>query len=211
MELGFQTVLDDIAFDENRVPEAESAFEQLGHHLGFACERPDKIYGTGPDVLWIITEDLQVLIELKTGITRADKRIIKSELDQLSGHASWHRAAYPASAQHTPVLVHPEASYLSNGTPPQNTRVLTPRDVENLKSRVRAFATTVAQDEGWKSEAIVRQALTTHTLTGMNALLASSTAPVSAGCPPGHTHWNHNALHRSREGRAAREDQSKKW
>ncbi|NYF16032.1 hypothetical protein HDC37_000846 [Microbacterium sp. AK009] len=180
LELGFQAILEEMVFDESRVPETEEAFEHLGLHLGFASERPDKIYSTGPDVLWIITEDLQFIIELKTGITRADKRITKDELDQLSGHVSWHRAAYPATAASVPVLVHPEATHLRNGTPPPGTRVLTPASIDSIKARVHSFATAIAQDEGWKSETAVRQALTTNTLTGRNALLGPSVSPAAA-------------------------------
>ncbi|GAA4357578.1 hypothetical protein GCM10023087_30710 [Microbacterium rhizosphaerae] len=168
-----------MAFDPARVPDAEAAFEALGLHLGFAAERPDKVYGTGPDDLWSVRDDLQLLIELKTGVTRADLRIKKTELDQLSGHVSWHRANYNAHDASIPVLVHPESTYLIEGTPPPGTRILTPAGVEDLKTRVKAFADAVSVADGWKSSQRVQELLTQHYLTGRDALLRSTIAPTS--------------------------------
>lgn len=180
LELGFQQLLDDMVFDKNRVSAAELAFEQLGTHLGFTAEQAEKVYGTGPDVLWSISDDLQLLVSLKTGVTRRDKRIKGTELDQLSGHVSWHRREYPAAAASIPVLIHPESTHLNNATPPPGTRVLTLADVEDLKSRVRALATALAHDEAWKNDAKVRGMLVAHTLAGQSALLASSSIPTRA-------------------------------
>jgi hypothetical protein len=178
--LGVQLMIGGMAFDPARVPDAEAAFESLGLHLGFAAERPDKVYGTGPDVLWSVRDNLQFLVELKTGVTRSDLRIKKSELDQLSGHVSWHRADYAAQDSSVPVLVHPESVHLPDGTPPPGTRILTPAGVEDLKSRVKAFADAVSIADGWKTPQRVHELLTQHNLTGRDALLRSSVAPTSA-------------------------------
>ena len=169
-----------MVFDPARVPDAEAALESLGLHLGFAAERPDKVYGTGPDVLWSVRDDLQLLIELKTGVTRADLRIKKSEIDQLSGHVSWHRANYDAQDSSVPVLVHPESVHLSDGTPPPGTRILTPAGVYNLKARVKAFAEAAAHEDGWKTPQRVQELLSQHSLTGRDALLRSTVSPTSA-------------------------------
>lgn len=178
--LGFQMLLGDIAFDPARVPAAEAAVESLGRHIGFAAERPDKIYGTGPDALWSVRDDLQLLIELKTGVTRADLRIKKSELDQLSGHVSWHSANYGAQDIGVPVLIHPESTHLPDGTPPAGTRILTSAGVDELKARVKAFADAVSISDGWKSVERVGELLGVHNLLGRDALLRSSVAPTSA-------------------------------
>ncbi|MDY0909517.1 DEAD/DEAH box helicase [Microbacterium sp. CFBP9034] len=178
--LGVQMMLGDMAFDPARVPDAEAAFMLLGLHIGFAAERPDKVYGTGPDVLWSVRDDLQLLIELKTGVTRADLRIKKSELDQLSGHVSWHRANYGSQDSSIPVLVHPESIHLTDGTPPPGTRILTPFGVDDLKTRVKAFADAVSVADGWKMPERVQALLSLHGLTGRDALLRSTVAPTSA-------------------------------
>jgi hypothetical protein len=180
LALGLQLMLGDMTFDPARVPDAEAAFESLGLHLGFASERPDKVYGTGPDNLWSVRDDLQLLIELKTGVTRADLRVKKTELDQLSGHVSWHRANYNANDASIPVLVHPESIYLIEGTPPPGTRILTPAGIDDLKTRVKSFSDAVSVGDGWKNAQRVQELLTQHHLTGRDALLRSSVAPTSS-------------------------------
>ncbi|ANG86570.1 hypothetical protein A8L33_03455 [Microbacterium aurantiacum] len=172
-------MLGDLAFDASRVGQTEAAFESLGRHLGFAAERPDKLYRTGPDVLWTIRDDLQLVIELKTGVTRPDPRIKKAELDQLSGHLNWHAANYGSGASGVPVLVHPESRYLADATPPAGTRVLTPACVEDQKRRVEAFANAISVNDRWKNEQQVQELLTTHQLLGRDALLRSSETPSS--------------------------------
>ncbi|MEV6676311.1 hypothetical protein AB0N09_05500 [Streptomyces erythrochromogenes] len=43
--------------DKDRADEAEQAWESLGRHLGFISTRPEKLYNTGPDNLWILSSD----------------------------------------------------------------------------------------------------------------------------------------------------------
>ncbi|MEV8251665.1 helicase C-terminal domain-containing protein [Microbacterium sp. NPDC076768] len=178
LELGIQAMLGGMVFDPARVPEAEEAFERLGRHLGFPSERPDKIYKTGPDALWSVREDLQLVIELKTGVARQDLRIIKTELDQLSGHVNWHAENYGSGYDNVPVLVHPSSVHRADGTPAPGTRILTPEGIEQLKDRVRAFSREVAMNGGWKNEDRVRALLASHQLLGRNALLRSSVRPT---------------------------------
>lgn len=180
LELGISMILADLAFDDTRVPAAEQAIADLGRHLGFAAERPDKLYNTGPDALWSVRDDLQLLIELKTGVTRPDLRIIKGELDQLSGHVSWHARNYGAAAVAIPVLVHPEAMHLANGTPASGTRILTPSGLDDLKAQVLGFARAVALNDGWKNDARVKELLASHRLVGKDALIRFTVAPAAS-------------------------------
>ena len=64
--LGLRAVLDDIVWDKNRAEQAEDAWEKLGLHLGFDSMRPERISGTGPDNLWILSSIRHAVIELKT-------------------------------------------------------------------------------------------------------------------------------------------------
>ncbi len=179
--LGIETMLERIAFDPDLTDEAEFAFEALGVHLGFASERPDKLYGTGPDVIWTFNDDRHAVIELKTGVERQDKRIVKSELDQLSGHVSWYANHYGAQAVALPVLVHPEREHLKNTSPPLDTIVMTPDSVAKLKEAVAVWARAISRDEGWKDPAIVKQHLTSSNLVGQQVIAAFGARPVSAG------------------------------
>lgn len=170
--LAFTAILDAIGYDRDPVlvEAAEQAFEDLGFHLGFEADRPDKRYHTGPDALWSISDTLQLLIELKTGVHRADARIVKDELDQVSGHVNWHRQNYGDDATAVPVLVHPSRFYVPNGTPSPGTVVLEQQVLDSIRTRVLAFAHAVSVSEGWTSVDTVRQHLTSNNLTGRNAL-----------------------------------------
>lgn len=180
LELGITKILDRMSYDKDRTDDAEAAFEQLGAHLGFSAERPDKLYGTGPDVLWAINDDKHLLLELKTGVTREDVRIIKHELDQASGHVSWHEKNYGASATATAVLVHPSHHHVTNGTPPSGTKVIDLDTLQSIKDRVLAFARAVQAHEGWTVPDTVRIQLLQHRLNGADALLLAAPAAAPA-------------------------------
>ena len=186
LQLGFSALTGSITFDEARIEESEEAFKELGMHLGFAAERPDKLYGTGPDVLWSLRDDLQLLLELKTGVTREDARIKKTELDQLAGHVNWHAANYKTTTS-VPVLVHPSHRYKTDGTPPKGTMVLTPRGLDELVSRVNDFAVSASIDEAWRQPAKVKQLLQSHGLLGREAVLACCVSASPARRPRGAT------------------------
>jgi len=171
LTLGIASILDSLTFDPTQVEAAEQGFSDLGTRLGFSTERPDKTYGTGPDVLWVINETSALLIELKSGVTREDGRIIKSELDQVSGHANWFEKNYPSGMKSTPLLVHPTATYVPNGTPLDGLRVLTPEALNALKERIRSFVKAVATHDGWKSPDVVRDQLTLNNLIGASSLM----------------------------------------
>lgn len=92
LQLGVQSMLDDLAFEpsQERVEAAEAAMRSLGLHLGFAATRPEKDTTKGPDGCWGLTPTANAVIELKTGTSRTDTDIIKSESDQLAGAVAWN-------------------------------------------------------------------------------------------------------------------------
>lgn len=177
--LGFTRILDAIVYerDQAAVEAAEQAFEDLGYHLGFEAERPDKRYNTGPDVLWSASEATQILIELKTGVYRSDARIIKSELDQASGHINWHRENYGHDCTAISVLVHPSRFHDPLGTPAPNTVVLEQTVIDSMRERVLAFARAIAVGKDWTSVEAVKQLLISNNLVGRNALTYQAPVP----------------------------------
>ncbi|MCL6423654.1 DEAD/DEAH box helicase family protein [Brachybacterium sp. JHP9] len=177
--LAFTTILDAIVYDRDRVAvdAAEQAFEDLGFHLGFEAERPDKRYNTGPDGIWSVSDTTQLLIELKTGVHRDDARIIKSELDQASGHINWHRENYGADCTAVSILVHPSRFYDPLGTPAPNTVVLEQAVVDSIRERVLTFARAIAVGNNWTSVDAVKQHLIANNLVGRNALTYQAPSP----------------------------------
>lgn len=179
--LGVTVLLESIVFDPALTDQAESAFERLGLHLGFTAERPDKLYGTGPDVLWVITDHTHALLELKTGVDRADSRITKSEMDQLSGHVSWHATNYDADATPMPTLVHPDHTHRPNASPPPGALVITPDGVSRMKEAVRGWAASLSNGRDWEDAEIVKSQLIVAGLVGRQALEKFAVRPEPAG------------------------------
>lgn len=174
-------LLESIVFDSALTDQAESAFESLGHHLGFSAERPDKLYGTGPDVLWVVTDSTHALLELKTGVDRADTRITKSEMDQLSGHVSWHATNYAADATPIPTFVHPDHTNRPNASPPPGALVITPDGVSRMKEAVRGWAASLASGRDWENAELVQSQLIVAGLAGRQALEKFAVRPEAAG------------------------------
>jgi hypothetical protein len=166
LQLKVQSMLDDLAFEpgQERVEAAEAAMRDLGHHLGFASTRPEKEATKGPDGCWGLTPTTNAVIELKTGTTRDDTDIMKSETDQLAGAVAWNDEVNETETC-IPVLIAKSPQLHRLATAPQGTRVITPNTLVSLKNHVRAFATEIARGEAWKRPDAVAAALQQHDLT----------------------------------------------
>ena len=90
-------------FDEamsDLTPEASSsryerALEALGSFLGFEAERPEKIYGVGPDVLWRTRGLLDFVIEAKSR-KKPENPLYKNDHAQLLQAEHWFKQTYPS-------------------------------------------------------------------------------------------------------------------
>ena len=81
------------------VPEAtttryEEALENLGSYLGFEAERPEKVYGLGPDVLWRTDANFDFVIEAKSK-KEISNPLYKKEHAQLLEAEQWFKDQYP--------------------------------------------------------------------------------------------------------------------
>jgi hypothetical protein len=127
LQLSIGAVLDDVTWDEDRTEDAEEGVRRLGELLGFVSTRPEREFGRGPDNHWALTPTKNAVIELKTGVTRPDPELIKSEVDQLSGSLNWDAEHYTDASDRVPVLLHPGVHRHPEASPPAGTRVITPR------------------------------------------------------------------------------------
>ncbi|HMM94029.1 DEAD/DEAH box helicase [Phycicoccus sp.] len=179
LQLAVNLLLDDLTFQpgDDNVEAAEAAMKDLGLHLGFPATRPEKELAAGPDGCWGLTPDRNAVIELKTGTTRADSSIIKSEADQLSGAVSWN-SDVGGPSKCTPVLVAKDPALHAKASPPPGTRVITPETLESLKQHVRNFAMEVATHDRWRRSDAVGAALRTHDLLAGKIIEAHSVKPV---------------------------------
>lgn len=89
-------------FDEavaGLVPEAsstwyEEALANCGGFLGFEAERPEKVHGVGPDVLWRTEAAFDFVIEAKSE-KEEDKPLYKKDHAQLLQAEHWFKQIYP--------------------------------------------------------------------------------------------------------------------
>lgn len=112
----------------------EEALEKLGIILGFSTERPDKKYGKGPDVLWILNNEKAFVIEAKS------KKLLQNPLDkyehgQLLQADEWFKSNYPNYSS-VRISFHPnrEAKYEADTN---ETKVLTYDLLNELISSTR--------------------------------------------------------------------------
>lgn len=102
------------------VPEAsaaqyEAALANLGSYLGFDAERPEKIHGVGPDVLWRTDAGFDFVIEAKSEKDE-DNPLYKKDHAQLLEAEHWFKQTYPGrSAVRVSAL--PEAVADEKATP----------------------------------------------------------------------------------------------
>jgi hypothetical protein len=176
--LGVRAMLDEIQWDEERTDDAERAWEQLGRDLGFASSRPERLYGTGPDNLWVLPSDRHAVTELKTGCTTAT--IAKKDLDQLGGSVRWDLQQTPGVSP-VPVMVHPSRTCDWLGTLVPGMRVVTPDKLEQLKLAVRAYATALADGQGrWGDETAVKDQLARNKLDAASIFQAYAESPQNS-------------------------------
>ena len=110
-------------FDEemsNLVPEAsasryEEALYKLGSYLGFDAERPESVYGVGPDVLWRTDAAFDFVIEAKSKKNK-DNPLYKNDHAQLLQAEHWFKQTYP-EREAVRVSALPEAVAEEKATP----------------------------------------------------------------------------------------------
>jgi hypothetical protein len=161
--LGVSAVLADLVWDNDRTNVTEQALADLGEHLGFTTQRPERDFGRGSDVLWVLGPSRYTVIEAKSGAT--GELIWKKDIDQLAGSINWCLDEYGKNSQVVPLMMHPCVTVERSGTPPPETKILTDTRLEELKQAVTAFATALASGNAFRDPAQVAAQLQQHKLT----------------------------------------------
>ena len=132
------------------VPEAttaryEEALANLGSYLGFEAERPEKVYGVGPDVLWRTGADFDFVIEAKNKKENS-KPLYKKEHAQLLEAEQWFKVHYPdRTALRVSAL--PEAVADEKATP-TGTYALRLDDITKLVGALRGVLSNLVEGTG---------------------------------------------------------------
>ncbi len=91
-----QAILDDLRFGVDS-DKFEQAFHELGGAVGFAAERPDKVWGQGPDNLWCLQAGRYLLVECKNEVKTDRDEIAKTETGQMNNAYAWFTENYPGA------------------------------------------------------------------------------------------------------------------
>lgn len=145
--VGFDALLADLEWDNDRTDDAELALANLGLHLGHSAQQPELEYGIGSDVLWAMGNHSYAVLEAKTGANAP--LIWKKDVNQLAGSVNWCHREYGFESRVTPVMIHPSNIVERTGTPPANTRVVTTAKMKALKWALRSFARALAHEDGY--------------------------------------------------------------
>jgi hypothetical protein len=148
----------------------ERAVADLGTHLGFTTQRPERDFKRGPDGLWSFGNQSYAVIECKNAASAGFIR--KTDLDQLSGSLSWFHEEYALPATALPVMIHPSNKVHHSGAAPAGCRVITAQTLPRLQDAVRGWAAALVDDDQYRNPDMVRQHLASRKLNGRNAIEA---------------------------------------
>ena len=170
--IAVNAILADLTFDTDpaRVDPFEQAVADLGTHLGFTTQRPERDFKRGPDDLWAFGGQSYAVIECKN--TAVTDFIRKTDLDQLSGSLSWFRQEYELPATALAVMIHPSNKVHPSGAAPVGCRVITAETLPRLRDAVRGWATALAGDDQYRNPDAVRQQLAARKLNGRSSVEA---------------------------------------
>lgn len=151
--LGVNAVLADLVWDNDRTNATEQALADLGEHIGFTAQRPERDFGRGSDVLWVLGPRMYAVIEAKSGAT--GQLIWKKDIDQLAGSVNWCLDEYGKTSQVLPVMMHKFVTAERSGTPPPGAKILDDNRLPELKRAVTAFAGAIASGNAFRDPAYV--------------------------------------------------------
>jgi hypothetical protein len=175
VRLGVQAIAADLVFDPERTEEFEEAMRLLGLHLGFSAQRPEKVLGSGPDLLWALGGLSFWVIEAKSGAV--GQIIHKRDANQLGGSMAWFHDRYDHSATATPVMVHPARRMARDATATPGKRVLMQEGLRRLREAFELYGAGLASGR-WDRPSLVNDQLTGHHLrsTDMSSYLRTTQA-----------------------------------
>jgi hypothetical protein len=176
-QLGLQAILDDLVPDPDAaaVEGFEQAMFDLGRHLGFETQRPERDTGRGPDVLWGLGELSFLVIECKSGAST--EFIAKNDAAQLSSSVDWFRGVYDSRCGVAPLMVHRVAQLHPAAAPREGMRVLTFDRLDGLRAAVGKLSRALATNAAFRDPSRVAEQLQAHDLTSKTILAKWSVAP----------------------------------
>lgn len=162
--LRINSLLEDLKPGSETVEEFEEAWHQIGLHLGFASERPERDQGTGPDVLWLTGNNQALIVECKSGVE--NDFISRKDAAQAGHSVDWFLERYDGSTL-SPVglLIHKSNRLNHNASARGGTRVITFDKLAKLRESILKFAHNVCTVERWQNSEAIGERLLHYRLT----------------------------------------------
>jgi hypothetical protein len=106
------------------------------------ASRPEKLFGNGPDVLWIISKTTGLIIEAKSRKNQANA-LTKEQHGQLLVAENWFKGTYKGMTG-IRVSVHPNVTATKNAVP-SRTKALTLAKLNELIAEARKLITAICE------------------------------------------------------------------
>lgn len=153
-------LVDDLAFTTVVPDRFESAIDSAAKFIGIQAQRPERLFGEGPDNLWALSGGSFLVIECKNTVT-STQGISKTDLGQLDQAVTWFSAKYPA-AEHVPVIIHPLRVIGDTATPVSGMRIITEPQLAKLRKAIGAFAKSLCDLDTLNNTAKVKELIDAH-------------------------------------------------
>lgn len=155
----------------------EQALQELSEALGFAGERPDKVWKEGPDNLWAVDDTHYVLWECKNEVDLSRAEIDKREAEQMNRSYAWFKKHYPG-VNVTNILIHPTNALQSAANFLQPVEIMRQSELRQFVKRIRLFFKSLeSQDFSSLSVSHLQELADRHSLSTAS-FLKDVTKPV---------------------------------
>ena len=169
-------ILADLRFGV-RADSFEAALDELGRALGFAAERPDKVWKAGPDNLWALKQGEYLVMECKSEVESTRRLIHRNESGQMNNASAWFDKEYPAATARYVMIIPARALGDGAGFNP-HVEVLRPNGLNRFTRSVRSFFSGFRDlDLQDLSDRKIQDMLAAHRLA-TSSILGDYTEPV---------------------------------
>jgi hypothetical protein len=177
LQIEINEILNNLSFGV-KSDKFEKALNDLGIHLGFACERPDKEQKKGPDNLWNVQDDTYILFECKNEVDEDRSEIVKSETGQINNACAWFKTNYGASNVKN-ILIIPTKVVSAAAGFNETVEILKKKGLNSLKNNVKLFLEEFrAYELHSLTESQINNYLNLHHLTVNDILTRYAETPI---------------------------------
>lgn len=140
--LSINAIIADLNFNNVSYNSFEQAIYNLGVHIGLISQRPENLYGKGPDNLWLSYNDYNMVIECKNEATAS--LISKNYCNQLNGSIEWFKNTYGEDLPLVPIMIHPSRKFENAASPNRNIKIINEEKLIFLREKFKSFSEEIA-------------------------------------------------------------------